>query len=57
VIFREEKGLKVISVVSKDVVFFHRGTSGSNLLRSGGESISPVSSVAAGAKARRLPGV
>src|SRR4029077_17629022 len=34
-----------------------RGTEGSNPLPSGGEALSPVSSVAAGAKARRLPGV
>ena len=32
-------------------------TEGSNLVSSGGESLSPVSSVAAGAKARRSPGV
>jgi hypothetical protein len=40
VTFGEEKGPEVISVVSKDVVFFAGGTSGSNPLRSSGESIS-----------------
>ena len=38
-IFGEEKGPEVISVVSKDVFFQHGGTSGSNPLSSASESI------------------
>jgi len=37
--FGEEKRPEVISVVSKDVVFFHGGTNGSNPFRSSGESV------------------
>src|SRR6266404_5758744 len=36
--FGEEKRPEVISVVSKDVVFFHGGTNGSNPFRSSAES-------------------
>ena len=37
-IFGKEKGPEVIGVVARDVVFFQGGTSGSNPLRSSGES-------------------
>src|SRR5438128_223122 len=55
--FAEEKGLQVDQRGQKQASRFSRETSGSNPLCSAGESVSPVSSMAAGAKTRLSPGV